>query len=282
MPKKTKIVEEKPELIKTHDEEETIEVVEESVPIIEKIVEPEEAAARVDKLSADLEKWQPKTELGKRVKSGEIKDLNEILESGLKILEPEIVDMLVPNIEAELLLIGQSKGKFGGGQRRVFRQTQKKTAEGNKPHFATIAVVGNRNGYIGVGYGKSKETVPAREKAMRNAKLNIIKIRRGSGSWEDARTEPNSIPFAVTGKSGSSIIKLIPAPKGKGLIIETECAKVLRLAGIKDIWSRTRGQTNTKVNLIKACMCALKKLNEMKIKPEHIELLSIKEGNIVE
>ena len=81
----------------------------------------------------------------------------------------EIVDILLPNLETDLLLIGQSKGKFGGGQRRVFRQTQKKTREGNKPKFSTIAIAGNKDGYVGIGYGKSKETVPAREKAFRSA-----------------------------------------------------------------------------------------------------------------
>ena len=63
------------------------------------------------------------------------------------------------------MLIGQARGKFGGGQRRIFKQTQKKTREGNKPHFTTTAVTGNKDGYIGMGAGKAKETVPARELA---------------------------------------------------------------------------------------------------------------------
>src|SRR4030042_762182 len=75
-----------------------------------------------------------------------------------------------------------SLGKMG--KRRAVRQTQKKTQEGNILSFATFAIVGNKDGYIGLGHGKSKETIPAREKAMRKAKLNIIKIRRGCGSWE--------------------------------------------------------------------------------------------------
>ena len=71
------------------------------------------------------ENWKPKTEMGKKVQAGEIKNINEILDNGLTILEPEIIDSLI-QLESELLLIGQAKGKFGGGQRRVFRQTQKK------------------------------------------------------------------------------------------------------------------------------------------------------------
>ncbi|MGM5484474.1 MAG: 30S ribosomal protein S5, partial [Nanobdellota archaeon] len=222
--------------------------------------------------------WKAKTGIGQKVKTGEITDIDEILDNGNRILEPEIVDFLLPNVDTDLLLIGQSKGKFGGGQRRVFRQTQKKTREGNKPQFATVAVVGDRRGHVGVGYGKSRETVPAREKAIRKAKLNMIKIRRGSGAWESDASEPNSIPFSVKGKSGSSKIEILPAPKGTGLCVESECAKILDLAGVKDAWSKTHGQTKTKINLIKACVKALRNLSSMKTLPEHKDSLAIVEG----
>ena len=91
--------------------------------------------------------WKPKTDIGQKVMDKEIKDIDEIINSGKTILEPQIVDTLL-EVESELLLIGQSKGKFGGGQRRVFRQTQKKTREGNKPSFTTMVVVGDKNGHI--------------------------------------------------------------------------------------------------------------------------------------
>lgn len=234
---------------------------------------------REEKKEQDIvESWKPKTQLGKKVKNNEITDIDEILDKGEKILECEIVDFLMPDIQNDLLLIGQSKGKFGGGQRRVFKQTQKKTKEGNKPKFSTYAIVGNNNGYVGLGKGKSKETVPAREKSFRMAKLNLIKIRRGCGSWECGCKEPHTIPFSVEGKCGSTIIKLIPAPKGTGLCIQDECGKILKMAGIKDVWSKTLGQTNTRVNLIKACFEALKKLSSTKIKHEHVANLGIVEG----
>lgn len=213
----------------------------------------------------DKEGWNPKTSLGKKVKSGEISNIDQILDKREIILEHQIVDVLFPNLSTDLLMIGQAKGKFGGGQRRVFRQTQKKTKEGNKPKFGTMAIVGNEDGYIGIGYGKSKETVPAREKAIRNSKQNIIKIRRGCGSWQCGCKGAHTIPFAVEGKCGSVTIKLMPAPKGTGLCVEKECQKVLKLAGIKDVWSKTKGQTKTKINLIQACFSALKNLMEMKI-----------------
>lgn len=226
-----------------------------------------------------LEGWVPKTELGKKVANGEITDIDEIFASGKRILEVEVIDFLLPGLESELLLIGQSKGKFGGGARRVFKQTQKKTKEGNKPSFATMAVVGNRDGYVGVGYAKAKETVPAREKSFKRARLNLFRIKRGSGSWLSSTTEPHSIPFAVSGRCGSVRLTLMPAPVGKGLIIEKECKKVLELAGIKDIWSKSVGQTGTKTNMVKACVAALKKLNKYKLSAKKEKELSIVSGN---
>ncbi|MFT4343169.1 MAG: 30S ribosomal protein S5 [Candidatus Woesearchaeota archaeon] len=226
-----------------------------------------------------LAQWVPKTELGKKVKAGEIVDIDDIFTTGRPILEVEIVDTLFPGIESDLLMVGQSKGKFGGGARRIFKQTQKKTKEGNKPSFATMAVVGNRDGYVGIGYAKAKETVPAREKALRKARLNLFPILRGSGSWLSSTNEVHSIPFAVTGKCGSVEITLYPAPVGKGLIIEKECRKILELAGIKDVWSKARGKTGTKLNLILACVDALKKLNKVKISATQKKKLSLALGN---
>ncbi|MAH01698.1 30S ribosomal protein S5 [Candidatus Woesearchaeota archaeon] len=228
----------------------------------------------------DKEAWKPKTSLGMKVKSEEINNIDHILDNRFKILEHEIVDILMPNLTTDLLLVGQSKGKFGGGQRRVFRQTQKKTQEGNKPKFGTFAIVGNEDGYVGIGYGKSKETVPAREKATRNAKQSIIKILRGCGSWQCGCKNLHSVPFAVEGKCGSVKIKLIPAPRGTGLCVEEECGKLLRIAGIKDVWSQTFGQTKTKINLIYACFDALKRLMEVKLQKEDTENLGVVGGSV--
>ncbi len=234
---------------------------------------------RMQQEQSDLENWKPKTDMGRKVKSGEIKNIDEILGSGQRILEPQIVDVLLKT-ESELLLIGQAKGKFGGGQRRVFRQTQKKTREGNKPKFSTMAVVGDRNGHVGIGFGKSKETVPAREKAFAQAKTNMMMIRRGTGSWEDDSSHPHSIPFAVEGKCGSYTLRLMPAPNGKGLICDKEVAKVLALAGVKNVWSKSFGQTKNKINVLKATVRALRKLSKVNVQQSHRENLSIAEGGI--
>ncbi len=226
------------------------------------------------------DKWKPKTELGMKVKRGEISDIKALLETKKPILESAIVDVLLPNLKTDLLLIGQAKGKFGGGKRRAFRQTQKKTKEGNRLSFATFAVVGNGDGIVGVGIGKSKETIPAREKAIRNAKINIMTVRRGKLSWEPSEVGPHTVPFRVVGKCGSSIVTLMPAPLGTGVVAEKECQKVLKLAGIEDAWAKGRGQTRVKSNLIKACIDAFKKLNEMRISQSQIINLGIVEGSV--
>ena len=213
----------------------------------------------------DLSLWKPKTELGKLVKEGKIKDIDEIFESGKKILEYQVVDMLIPTLQMELLMIGQAKGKFGGGKRRFWRQTQRKTAEGNVPAFACMAVVGDSNGHVGIGLGKARETLPAKGKALRNAKLSLIKVRRGCGSFDCSCSDLHSIPFKIEAKVGSSRVVLFPASKGTGLVIDDECKKIMKAVGVKDIYSRTFGQTRTKINLAMACYEALKKIKEIKI-----------------
>ena len=287
-PSVEKITEEEKEIIaekaeELQDEELLIEKPKEGLATeLGEVKELEEVIVEEVKKKGAFEKeaWKPRTSLGLKVKNGEVSNINYILDQRIKILEPEIVDALIPNLATDLLMVGQAKGKFGGGQKRVFKQTQKKTQEGNKPKFATFAVIGNEDGYVGVGYGKSKETVPAREKAIRQAKLNVIKIRRGCGDWGCGCGDAHTVPFKVSGKSGSVEIILIPAPKGTGLKVEKECQKILKLAGIKDVWSRTEGQTRSKLNLLFACFKALQQLVEIKISQKNIEKLKVVEGSL--
>src|SRR3989344_1968019 len=172
----------------------------EPVPVVQ-LEETTAAAPKPRAPPSKLDNWHPKTELGRKVKSKEVTDINGILESGEKIKEAEIVDTLVPDLYTEYILIGQAHGKFGGGKRRLIKQTQKKTAEGNKPSFVSMAVVGNGDGYVGVGTGAAKESMPAREKALRKAKTSIIQVVRGCGSWKCGCGEPHSLPFEVEGKA---------------------------------------------------------------------------------
>ena len=239
--------------------------VEEEKPAEDKPYKRETPTERTDRETRErLEIWHPKTQLGKDVLHGKLKNIDEVLESGKKIMEDQMVDTLL-KLDVELVNIGQSKGKFGGGKRRAWRQTQKKTKEGNIPTFAVMAVVGDGKGHMGVGFGRAKETLPAKEKAIRKAKLNIQKIRRGCGSYDCSCEEPHSIPLSTGGKCSSVRVKLMPAAQGTGLVAGDELKKVLKLAGIRDIYSKTFGKTRTTLNTVKACLQALDKLGSVKI-----------------
>src|SRR3989339_191678 len=165
----------------------------------------------------------------------------------------------------EIISAWNPKTKLGksvkNGEIRAWRQTQRKTKEGNVPTFSTMAVVGDSNGHLGVGVGKAKETLPARDKAIRKAKLDLIKVRRACAAFNCDCSDLHSIPFKVTGKAGSVTVTLIPAPQGTGLVVAGELKKVLILAGIKDVYSKTLGSQRTSFNLVKACIEALKKTN---------------------
>lgn len=245
-----------------HKPKDLIEAVPEELAKMEepKRLSREERKAMMDAEAEkrSLDSWVPKTKLGKMVRDKELTTLDQVLSSGKKILEAHIVDSLA-RLENDVLLIGQAKGKFGGGKRRAWRQTQRKTMEGNVVTFSCMAVVGDKNGHVGVGYGKAKETLPARAKAIRQAKLNIIKVVRGYETREASTNEPHTVPYVVEGKCGSVRIKLLPAPRGTGLVVGDECKKILRLAGIQDVYGVSKGQTRTTFNLAKACIDALNK-----------------------
>lgn len=226
-----------------------------------------------------VEVWVPKTQLGKDVAEGKVTNMTEVLLANKPVLEYQITDKLLPNLETSFVNLGQAKGKFGGGQRRPSKQTQKITEEGSKMSFAMLALSGNRDGIVGLGFGKSRETVPSREKALKKAKTNLIVIRRGNGSWGSFGAGSTSIPFSVEGKSGSCKVKLIPAPVGTGLVVEDELKKMLQLAGIKDVWSKTSGSTKNKINLMKAGFNALKNLQKVKLTPATAAGRALKEGD---
>lgn len=226
----------------------------------EKENEEKEAVKEAPKVEEEMPLWTPKTKLGKDVFEGKITDIEEILKSGTKISEPEIVDRLLPSIKTEIILIGGRKGKGGGIERIPIKITAKMHRSGRRFTMGAFVVVGNEDGIVGVGKGSAPEARDAIAKATEKAKLNIIKIKRGCGSWECGCEEEHSIPFKVEDKVGSVRVVLMPAPKGVGLVADDESKKILRLAGIKDIWVKTFGNTGTRINLISAIFDALKKL----------------------
>ena len=198
--------------------------------------------------SINIEEWTPRTRVGWMVKEGKITSIDQIFALNLPIMEPEIVDILLPNLKYEILDVVL---------------VQKMTDAGRISRFRVVVAAGNENGYVGVGVGKAKQLRTAIEKALIDAKLNIIPVRRGCGSWECNCKEPHSVPFRVKGKSGSVEIVLIPAPLGTGLVAGDVAKTILRLAGIRDVWTFTRGETRTTINFAKAVYNALKNTNKL-------------------
>jgi small subunit ribosomal protein S5 len=188
------------------------------------------------------EEWIPKTRLGKLVYEGQVTTFDEALKSGLPIKESGLVSALLPNLEDEVLDINM---------------VQRMTDSGRRVKFRTTVIVGNRDGYIGLGEGKDVQVGSAIKKGIDNAKLNLLKINRGCGSWECGCGQPHTVPYEVLGEAGSVRIVLMPAPRGLGIAAGGTAKKVMEMAGIKDVWTRTAGSTRTTLNFAMATYNAL-------------------------
>lgn len=199
---------------------------------------------RPEEIAEEFEGWKPRTKLGRMVLEGRISSIEEIFMEGLKIREPQIVDILLPNLEEEVINIGI---------------VQKQTDAGEKTRFKAIVAVGNRNGFIGLGSGKARQVRTAIEKGSVDARMNITMVRRGCGSWECGCNQPHSLLFEATGKCGGVTIKIVPGPRGLGLVASEIAKIILRLAGIKDCWTRTYGSTKTVPSFAYAVFDAVKK-----------------------
>jgi len=214
---------------------------------------PEEEVAKLERDIVEKERalndWIPKTELGRLVKVGKINSIDEIFDKGYKIMEPEIVDLLL-KLDAETVEISK---------------TTRVVLSGRKFSYRATVIVGNKDGYIGIGTGKDADRFPAAIKATRDAKLNIKRIFRGSGSWEEQATEgKHSIPFKVTGECGSVRVRLMPAPKGTGLAVGKNIQSVMILAGVKNVWGKTEGRSAIRLNFVRAALDALEQTGRVK------------------
>jgi len=200
--------------------------------------------ARGRRPSERVETWTPRTRLGKMIQEGQISSMEEIFTEGQKIREPEIVDVLLPDLQEEVININL---------------VQKQTDAGEKSQFKAIVAVGNRDGYVGLGSGKAKQVRTAIEKAGVDARLNIALVRRGCGSWECGCGKPHSLPFQVRGKCGGVEILLVPGPRGLGIVASEAAKVILGLAGVNDIWTRSFGSTRTVPSFAYAVFDALRK-----------------------
>jgi small subunit ribosomal protein S2e len=135
---------------------------------------------------------------------------------------------------------------------------QKQSTAGQRTRFKAFVAVGDSNGHIGLGVKCSSEVANAIRGAMILGKLSIVPVRRGY--WGGARTgAPHTVPCKLTGHCGSIRVRLIPAPRGTGLVAAPATKKMLALAGIKDVYTSTRGHSRTMGNFIKAIYFALGK-----------------------
>jgi small subunit ribosomal protein S5 len=97
------------------------------------------------------------------------------------------------------------------------------------------------------------------DKATMAAHLNVIPVKLGCGSWECRCNQLHSIPFKVRGKGGSVGIEIIPGPRGLSLVAGENIKSLLKLAGIKDAWTKSFGSTNTMSSTTKAIFAALRR-----------------------
>ena len=194
--------------------------------------------------------WEPRTRLGQQVLDGDITTMREALDSGLPLRESEVVDRLLPDLEDNVLDINM---------------VQRMTDSGRRVKFRCSVVVGNRDGFVGYAEGRDDQVGGAIQKAIGIAKLNIIDVSRGCGSWECGCGRPHTVALRTTGKAGSVEVELQPAPRGLGLAGGETVRSVLELAGIEDIWTRSSGQTRTTVNFAKATFNALRKTSEARV-----------------
>lgn len=188
------------------------------------------------------DEWVPCTKLGRLVKSGQIKSLEEIFTHSLPIKEHQIVDHFIKELSDEVMKI---------------MSVQKQTRAGQRTRFKAIIAVGDKNGHVGLGIKVAKEVQIAIQDGLKVAKLNIIPVRRGY--WGSKVGDVHTVPCKMTGKSGSVKVRLVPASKGVGIVGAPPVKKMLHFAGINDCYTSSTGQTKTKENFLKATYIALGK-----------------------
>ncbi|KAH3667995.1 hypothetical protein OGAPHI_001749 [Ogataea philodendri] len=184
--------------------------------------------------------WVPVTKLGRLVKAKKISSIEEIYLHSLPVKEYQIIDELVPGLQDKVMKV---------------LSVQKQTRAGQRTRMKVVVVVGDSNGHVGLGIKVAKELATAIRGAIIIAKLALIPVRRGY--WGSNLGAPHSIANKCSGKCGSVNVRLIPAPRGSGIVASPAVKTILQFAGIEDIYTTSSGSTRTTENTLKACFAAI-------------------------
>jgi len=187
--------------------------------------------------------WVPCTKLGRLVKEGRIASVEDIYLHSLPIKEYQIIDQLFPTgvLKDDVMKICP---------------VQKQTSAGQRSRFVCYVAVGDGNGHIGLGSKAAKEVATAIRGGIIAAKLQLIPVRRGY--WGNKIGLPHTIAMKVSGQCGSVRVRLIPAPRGTGVVGSPASKKMLAFAGVPDCYTCSKGHTKTRGNYIKAAFKALR------------------------
>ena len=141
----------------------------------------------------------------------------------------------VPELQARVVLVNRVSKVVKGGRRMS---------------LSALVVVGDGNGRVGIGLGKSKEVPAAIAKGVEDAKKNMFTV---------PLTEEKTVPHDIIGEFGAGRVLIRPAMPGTGVMAGGAVRAIMELAGITDVITKSLGSTNS-MNIVKACAEGLKNM----------------------